>query len=321
MPALPDAIATAAAGLAEREAGLPRMLRRSVARLFATARDIVYWRAVRRAGGIPSDERVLVLCYHAVTDLSGDPILSEYGVAPKAFAAQLDRLSKRGFTFISPDEFESLLTGGGRVPPRSALLTFDDCYEELSGIARDILEVRQIRGIAFAVSGMESGTNEWDQRIGARRLRLLDKDGLLELSRRGVEVGCHSRSHIPLPQLADSDLADETRGAADELASLGLPRPRFFAYPHGVHDERARAAASAAGFAAAFALIPSRASPRSDRFAIPRIEILARDTGWRFWLKTACPALSVMLHPDPVHVRARRRIGRILHGLRARPAG
>jgi GT2 family glycosyltransferase/peptidoglycan/xylan/chitin deacetylase (PgdA/CDA1 family) len=321
VPALPDAIAGIAIALAEREAGLPPILRRAVAKLFAVARDIVYWRGVRRAGGIPLSERVLVLCYHAVADLSGDPVLSEYGIDPDTFAAQLDRLSRRGFTFISPDEFERLVTGRGRVPKRAALLTFDDCYEELTGVARDILEVRQIQGIAFAVSGMETGTNEWDQKIGAGRLRLLDPAGLRELGSRHVEVGCHSKSHRPLPKLSDSALAEETRGAADQIASLGLPRPRFFAYPHGANDERSRAAARAAGFTAAFALVPSRGSPRNDRFAVPRVEIFARDRSWRFWLKTEWPQFSAMLLPVPMHIRAYRRIGRIFSRLTAGPAG
>ncbi len=318
IPAVPDLVAEIAVGVAEREDRLPRILRPAVARLFAAARDIVYWQAVRRAGGIPSDEHVLVLCYHALADLSGDPVLCEYGIEPKAFAAQLDGLLQRGFTFISPDEFEHLMTGSGRVPRRAVLVTFDDCYEELLTVTRNILEKRGIQGVAFAVSGMPSGTNEWDQRIGARRLRLLRPDELRELASRGIEIGCHSNSHTPLPEVPQSKIAEETAGAAQKLASLGLPRPRFFAYPHGANGERSRAAAQAAGFTAAFGLFPSRASPQSDRFAIPRVEVLARDTGWRFLLKTAWPRVSMMLHPDPVHVRARRRIGRIIQGFTAR---
>jgi glycosyltransferase involved in cell wall biosynthesis/peptidoglycan/xylan/chitin deacetylase (PgdA/CDA1 family) len=317
IPGIAGAFAAAASWIAELEPRFPQAFQRAFGKLFSTARDLLYWRAVRKASGMPSSRRVLVLCYHAVDDLTGDPVLSQYGVAPKIFGEQLDSLLRRGFSFISPDEFELLLTGRGRVPDRAVLITFDDCYEELTDAAREILQPRRIEGIAFAVSGMKSDTNEWDQRLGARTLRLLGAPGLRELSDRGLEIGCHSRSHTSMTTLPDSALASETQDAAVELAALGLPRPRFFAYPHGANDERARAAVQRAGFVAAFGLTPSRASPRSDRFAVPRVEILARDTGWRFWLKTAWPRLSVMLHPDPIHVRVRRRIARVVTQLRA----
>lgn len=320
-PAVPDAIAAAASALADREAHLPRWSRRPIATFFAAARDLLYWRGVRRAGGIPSADRALVLCYHAIADLRGDPILSQYGIEPHAFAAQLDSLISRGFTFISPNEFALLAMGKAQVPNRAALVTFDDCYEELTEVARNILQPRDIEAIAFAVSGMGSGTNEWDQRIGARELRLLDGDGLQELARRGVEVGCHSNTHRPMTSVPPGELTAETKSASKLLAAMGVAPPRFFAYPHGANDAPARAAVKDAGFIAAFGLDPTFASPQTDKFAVPRIEILARDTGWRFWVKTRCPRLAVLIHPDPIAVRARRRIGRELHRIRAARAG
>jgi hypothetical protein len=92
------------------------------------------------------------------------------------------------------------------------------------------------------------------------------------------------------------------------LAGLGLRRPRFFAYPHGSQDERIRAEVREAGFTAAFGLTPALASPRSDRFDIPRVEIFARDSDWRFRLKTAFPPLTALFRADPLHLRVRWRI-------------
>jgi peptidoglycan/xylan/chitin deacetylase (PgdA/CDA1 family) len=235
---------------------------------------------------------VLVLCYHAVSDLSGDKVMSQYGIPPDEFARQMDSLSKRGFAFIAPDEFESFMTGSGQLPSKAVLVTFDDCYEELAAVARDILQPRGIKAIAFAVSGMASGTNEWDQKIGARRLRLADTAAMKDMAAHGVEIGCHSHSHRPMPMLSDTELREETEEAAKALAALGIPRPKFFAYPYGQHDERARNAVRNAGFVAAFSVFSRRATKASDPFAVPRPEILARDAGWRFWLKTSFPHLD-----------------------------
>jgi glycosyltransferase involved in cell wall biosynthesis/peptidoglycan/xylan/chitin deacetylase (PgdA/CDA1 family) len=290
-----DALARGAARVAvhfaQGEAHYPAPVRAVAAQLFRLARDVAYWSGVREAGGMPGDLEVLVLCYHAIADLSNDRVLAEYGIAPDAFAAQLDDLLERGFTFIRPDELLALLDGKAGVPRRAALLTFDDCYEELPEVARDVLRPRGIEAIAFAVTGMKSGTNEWDQAIGARRLRLADQRGLQELRGCGVEIGCHSRSHKPMRSLAESVLSEEIGGSARDLSAIG-PRPRFFAYPHGAHDERARAAVREAEFEAAFGLVSRRAGAARDRFALPRVEILARDAGWRFRVKTRWPALA-----------------------------
>lgn len=289
---LARAASRAALYFAQREAELPAPIRLATPHLFRLARDVAYWSGVREAGGIPDNSEVLVLCYHAIADLSGDPVLAQYGIARDAFTAQLDDLLRRGFSFIRPDELLSLLDRRGTVPRRAALLTFDDCYEELPEVARYVLRPRGIEALAFAVTGMSSGTNEWDQAIGARRLRLLDQRGLQQLRSYGVEIGCHSRSHMPMRSRADTVLSEETGGSAADLAAMGMPPPRFFAYPHGAHDERARAAVRAAGFAAAFGLMSRRAGIASDRFALPRVEILARDAGWRFRVKTRWPVLA-----------------------------
>lgn len=263
-------------------------------------------------------DEVLVLCYHAVADLSADPVLQQYGVDPKNFEEQLDRLRSRGFNFISPDEFAASVDGSARLPTRPALLTFDDCYEELPEVAETILEPRGIKAIAFAVSGIASNTNEWDQAIGAARLRLLDGPGLGKLASHGIEIGCHSRTHRPLPSVAGCDLKPETIGAADDLEALGLPRPRFFAYPHGQHDARSRQAVRDAGFAAAFDVFCRRVTPISDRYALPRVEILARDRGWRFDFKTKWPQLERLLRVRSIvqrhSLRAARALARTITG-------
>ncbi len=211
LPVLPRLLAKGATRLAVHE----RSLRRMAAWLFYAAREVLYWTGVRHAGGMPKSQRVLVLCYHAIQDLRGDPVLAEYGVARPTFARQLDSVLARGFNFVSPDEVVELLRGRGRVPPKALLLTFDDCYEELAEIAGSLLRPRGIPAIAFAVSDTGSNTNEWDRAIGARAMRLLDDDGLRLLRSRGVEIGCHSRSHRPLPGLSDHDLIAETRGSAE----------------------------------------------------------------------------------------------------------
>jgi glycosyltransferase involved in cell wall biosynthesis/peptidoglycan/xylan/chitin deacetylase (PgdA/CDA1 family) len=314
----------AAVALAGLYLSVPAFLRPVVRKLFFNARDLVYWSGVHSRGGVPRSRSALILCYHAIADLAGDPVLSDYGIAPKIFEKQLDQLLARGRTFISPGEFAALIDGSGRVPANALLLTFDDCYCELSEVARSLLAPRGIRAVAFAVSGMASGTNEWDNSAGSQTLRLLDETGLRELATSGVEVGSHSRTHRPLTAVPAAELPGETSGAASDLEHIRLPRPRFFAYPHGEHDRRSEAAVREAGFLAAFGLRRARARSGDDRYALARVEILARDSGWRFWLKTTWPRASLVLEARHLMIRGRRSVRRRLGmgpGQAGKPSG
>lgn len=265
--------------------------RRAIMRLFFFARSLGYWQAVARAGGIPSGRHALVLCYHAMQDLSRDPVLAPYGLTPQRFAAQIEALSRAGFTFVSAAHVLAALDGEAPLPRRAVLVTFDDCYADLAGVAETVLAPRAVPALAFAVADQVGGHNAWDAANGCTALPLLDAAGLARVAACGAEIGCHSATHPELPRLEDAALERETAGAAARIAALGLPRPRFFAYPYGEEDGRARAAVSRS-FAAGFALRPGRVGPRSDRFALPRVEVLATDGPARFWLKTRVPRLA-----------------------------
>ena len=237
-------------------------------------------------------DRALVLCFHAVADLSDDPLLGEYGIPEGDFAARIDAMLDRGHQFVSPGLFARALEGEAELPRRAVLLTFDDCYAELPDVMRRVLQPRGIAPLAFAVTGVPSQSNEWDQAIGTRRLEILDADGLRDLAGLGVEIGSHTRTHPDLRQASDEAVRHEIVQSREDLAAMGLPVPRFLAYPYGSCDARVTAIARAAGYLGAFGLAPGRARVGGDRFDLPRVQILRRDTGWRLWRKTALPWLA-----------------------------
>ncbi len=257
----------------------------AAARFFFEVRAAEYWRGVHEAGGVPKPGTVRVLAYHAIRDLKDAPVIGPYAVPIDSFRRHLDLLRKAGFRFISPDEFLRFLTVGGGLPRRPVLLTFDDGYEELMTDVMPLLEERRIPAVTFAVSQRVGGTNDWDERIGAPRLRLLDVASLRTLAQSGMEVGAHSRTHRALNRLSDQSLLEETAGSVDDLESAGLERPRLFAYPEGEYDERVARAVEAAGLHAAFTVIPGRVEAGDDPYQVPRIEILTTDTGWKFLWK------------------------------------
>lgn len=267
----------------------PLRSNRLLARYYSGSRSVAFWAALRARVEWPGRERLLVLCYHAIRDRSDDPILAPYGIAPQVFVQQLDFLSSVGFTFVAADAVANFVEHGAPLPKRPVLLTFDDCYEELVEIARDVLKPRRIPALAFAATGMKSGTNEWDQAFGAERRRLLAPTELRELASLGVEIGSHSRSHRDMMTLDEAQQVEEASGSAADLVRLGLPAPRFFAYPFGAVDERCKQVVRSAGYVAAFGCHADYATGNSDPLDLPRVLILASDRRSRFRAKAFWP--------------------------------
>lgn len=278
-----------ASAVAEAAMETPFRSSRWLGYAFFACRSLVYWSNIRRLGGIPNRHSLLILCYHSIEDRSSDPILGPYSVPPGQFAFQLKSLRRRGFTFVGPDALAALLSKRISLPRRAVLLTFDDCYEDLLEVARDVLRPQGIQAIAFAVTGMKSGMNAWDNKDGADQVRLLSSDQLKELTKLGVEIGAHSRTHRNMRLLEPQELGSETQGACEDLVALGLPKPRFFSYPYGASDHQSLHAVKGAGYLGAFGIWIRQADRMSDRFHLPRVPVLASDTGWRFRLKTSFP--------------------------------
>ena len=267
-------------GAAARDVRGPR-----ITGLFYVARNLEYFKGVREAGGIPVSRELRILCYHFITDLAGAPVLEKYGIPPERFRRQLSILRRR-FCCIDLREFLAFVEGRADLPARAVLVTFDDCTVDLLDTAAPLLREAGIPAIAFAVTRLLGSTNEWSRKE-APRLRLLDRDGLHRLAESGIAVGSHTQTHRQLPRLDAGDLERELVGSADDLAELGLGRPALIAYPYGEHDAATRAASRDAGYVAGLAVQPGIACREDDRFALPRIEILRDDAGWRFLLKVA----------------------------------
>lgn len=229
--------------------------------------------------------RLRILAYHAIADLSDDPVLAEYGVSPRLFAAQLDALAAAGWSFVDLDAALAALAGEAGLPRRALLLTFDDAYVDLLEAGVPIMSERGLPGVVFAVAGQIGGTNEWDSKKRRTTIDLLDADGLRAVAARGIEVGSHTVSHRPLTAVPEAELEEEIAGSADRLEQAGLPRPRTFSYPYGEWSPAIAEAARAAGYEASFTVESGVVTGKTDPHALPRIEVHASDTPRRLRMK------------------------------------
>jgi len=104
--------------------------------------------------------------------------------------------------------------------------------------------------------------------------RMLDADGLLQLSAAGWSIGSHSRSHRTLSHLNNDELQAEIATSREELErALGLA-VTLFAYPYGgpehVGDQAPRIVA-ASGYRYALTAQPGAVGPDTDCFLVPRV--------------------------------------------------
>ncbi len=222
--------------------------------------------------------RLRILAYHAIADLREDPVLSEYGVPPSLFAAQLDDLVAHGWDFVDLDAVLTALAGEGGLPRRAVLVSFDDAYADLRDVAAPLLAERDIRAVVFAVAGRLGGVNDWDRDKGAVSLDLLDPAGLRRLPEHGIEVGAHTLNHRPLPEVPLAEIDAELSGAADRIEEAGVPRPRAFSYPYGRWSPELASAVREAGYEVAFTTAWGDPRPGDDPFSLPRVEVHASDT-------------------------------------------
>ena len=77
---------------------------------------------------------------------------------------------------------------------------------------------------------------------------LMSVDQVVDLHRRGHEIGSHTMTHPLLPQLSDGDLRDELQTSREMISKwIGAAIPGF-CYPNGDGDDRVVAVTRAAGY-------------------------------------------------------------------------
>jgi peptidoglycan/xylan/chitin deacetylase (PgdA/CDA1 family) len=106
--------------------------------------------------------------------------------------------------------------------------------------------------------------------------RIMTPQELVELARRGHEIGSHSSTHPLLLQLTDIQLDDELLSSRGLIASWLGSQPQGFCYPNGDYDDRVVLATQRAGYLHACTTRSGRNSTSQDPFRLLRIDMNAR---------------------------------------------
>jgi len=175
-------------------------------------------------------------------------------------------------------------------------LTFDDAYEDFLSTALPTLETLGFSATVFVVAGRLGEENTWEHRDGpVSRLRLLEADGVREVSERGMEVGSHTVTHPRLSGLERETLIYEVGDSRQMLSEILNAPVEGFCYPYGNLDGPAVQAARGAEYAYAVA---TKKQVEGGLYDWPRTYVGEKDS---------LPRLGVKLKVSPILTWWRRR--------------
>ena len=206
--------------------------------------------------------QVIIFCYHRLVDKIRYPGTE---ITPAAFEAQMKELKDRGITVISMQDLLAWKRGEKSIPPRSAVVTFDDGWKSQYEVAWPIMKKYGYPFTMFiyteGVRGGSLGGGEaitWEQ--------------LADMRDNGVDIEAHTATHQDLreghtitlitggkrtrtkltgPQYEEW-MQNEVVGAKQLLEQrLGI-KVNCFAVPFGNYNEHVKEIARKSGYEAMF---------------------------------------------------------------------
>jgi peptidoglycan/xylan/chitin deacetylase (PgdA/CDA1 family) len=224
-----------------------------------------------RTQGRPEGLGLRILFYHRVSDDR-----DELAVRPRAFRHQMDYLASQAYRVVDVRQAVAMLDSGV-ASAKTLGLSFDDGYLDNAEQALPILAERGFTATVFVSTGAIDGWTrygwypEQPPLLGWEEIRELDADGTLKFE-------AHSLSHANLPSLREEAVRQEIAGSKRVLEARLGRSVEVFSYPFGLFSPRERRVVAEAGFTAAVTCEPGLNTRWTDRFALRRRQIDARDS-------------------------------------------
>ena len=207
--------------------------------------------------------QVIIFCYHRLVDKIRYPGTE---ITPAAFEAQMKELKDRGITVISMQDLLAWKRGEKNIPPRCAVITFDDGWKSQYEVAWPILKKYGYPVTMFIYTeGVRGGTLGGGEAITWEQLA--------DMRDNGVDIEAHTATHQDLREGHNIMLAstggkktrakltgpqyeqwvqNEVVGCKQLLEQrLGI-KVNCFAVPFGNYNEHVKELARNAGYEAMF---------------------------------------------------------------------
>jgi peptidoglycan/xylan/chitin deacetylase (PgdA/CDA1 family) len=204
---------------------------------------------------VDQNAQVVIFGYHRFVNNVKRP---DTEITPAAFEAQMQELKNKGIAVIPMQDFMAWRRGEKAIPPKSAILTFDDGWKSQYDVAWPILKKFNYPVTLFIYTeGIKPGhfsggeSMSWEQ--------------LAEMRDAGVDIQGHTATHSDLrkpydkvakkhlnPQEYEEWLQKEIGGSKQMIEQKLGVKVNCFAVPYGFHNDHIRDVAMKAGYEALF---------------------------------------------------------------------
>lgn len=206
--------------------------------------------------------KIPILMYHYVEYVQdiNDFIRKRLDINPYVFEKQLKTLKENNFHTYFVKDISDILDGKILYSSKSAILTFDDGYEDFYTVVFPLLKKYQIKATLYVVNNF----------IGRRGF--LNKKQIEELIDSDlVEIGSHTLDHTYLKFISKSLVYKEIFESKKNLEKTFAINVKTFAYPYGAFTKETEELVKEASFSAAVSVIHGVLQSRENLFYLSRL--------------------------------------------------
>jgi peptidoglycan/xylan/chitin deacetylase (PgdA/CDA1 family) len=216
--------------------------------------------------------RAMILMYHNIDRPPKGARIPNLYVTPRMFRFQMWYLNKAGFRVMSIRDLVAAVEAGD-IRRNMVAITFDDGYADFYNNAYLVLKHYGYPSTVYVVSKLVGKDNVWDSRNENIAKPLMDRKTIIEISRNGVQIGSHTRTHPELTRLSSGELNEEISTSKKDLEELLNHPVDMFCYPGGDHNEQVKEAVKKAGYRNAVTTQRGHVEKGYDPYALRRIPI------------------------------------------------
>lgn len=234
--------------------------------LFGIKTDCAIWRNY-----ISPESRVPILLYHHVLPRKQIPDPKNGGIVSlENFELQMDYLAANGYKTISLQELEQHLNNNIQLPPKTIAITFDDGYQSNYVYAYPVLKKHGFKATVFLITSLiERQPLQFDP----QKTDYLSWPELQEMHD-VFSFGSHSHSlHWELEELPAVFWLQPEEIKGDLIYSAQLLGAKYFSYPYGAYDERAKKLLKQSGYTMAFTVKQGPVKLGDDPLELKRMPV------------------------------------------------
>lgn len=206
--------------------------------------------------------KIPIIMYHYVEYISdvNDLVKKKLNINPYTFEQELKSLKDNNWQTYFLKDVPDIISGKEKISSKSAILTFDDGYEDFYTVVFPLLKKYQMKGTIYIIYDF----------IG--RKGFLNEKEITEISKSSlVEIGSHTLDHVYLKSLPISVQKKQIFESKKKLEEQFNIKIETFAYPYGAFTEDTIDLVKQASYSAGVSVIPGAIQSGDNLFFLKRL--------------------------------------------------